>query len=126
MTQKIAPKVLLIGWDAADWKVANPLMDAGRMPNLARFVEQGVMGNMATLHPPYSPMLWTSIATGVRPFKHGVLGFTEPTPDGQGVMPVSILHAEMKVAPHRIQVSPVNSKREPPGSIRRPLGLVDA
>jgi len=26
----MAPKVLLIGWDAADWKVMAPLMDAGR------------------------------------------------------------------------------------------------
>ena len=91
-----AKKVLLIGWDAADWKVASPLMDAGKMPHLARFVEQGVMGNMATLQPPYSPMLWTSIATGVRPFKHGVLGFTEPTPDGQGVMPVSNLSRKVR------------------------------
>lgn len=91
-----AKKVLLIGWDAADWKVAMPLMDAGKMPHLARFVELGVMGNMATLHPPYSPMLWTSIATGVRPFKHGILGFTEPTPDGQGVMPVSNLSRKVR------------------------------
>ena len=82
-------KVLLVGWDAADWKVITPLLDAGRMPNLARLVEGGVMGTMATLHPIYSPMLWTSIATGVRPFTHGVLGFSEPTPDGQGIMPIS-------------------------------------
>ena len=88
MSMTPAKKVLLIGWDAADWKVAKPLMEAGKMPHLSKFVELGVMGNMATLQPPYSPMLWTSIATGVRPFKHGVLGFTEPTPDGQGVMPV--------------------------------------
>jgi hypothetical protein len=25
-------KILLIGWDAADWKVVMPLVDAGRMP----------------------------------------------------------------------------------------------
>ena len=31
----MAPKVLLIGWDAADWKVMAPLMDAGRMLHLA-------------------------------------------------------------------------------------------
>jgi len=96
MTMTPAKRVLLIGWDAADWKVAKPLMEAGKMPHLSKFVEQGVMGNMATLQPPYSPMLWTSIATGVRPFKHGVLGFTEPTPDGQGVMPVSNLSRKVR------------------------------
>lgn len=57
-------RVLLVGWDAADWKVINPLMDAGKMPNVQRLVENGAMGQIATLHPPLSPMLWTSIATG--------------------------------------------------------------
>ena len=27
-------KVLLIGWDAADWKVASPLIDESKMPIL--------------------------------------------------------------------------------------------
>jgi predicted AlkP superfamily phosphohydrolase/phosphomutase len=89
-------QVLLIGWDAADWKVINPLLEAGGMPNLARLIENGVMGTMATLHPAYSPMHWTTIATGVRPFKHGVLGFTEPTPDGTDVMPVSNLSRKVR------------------------------
>ena len=75
-------RVLLIGWDAADWKVIHPLMDAGKMPNVQRLVENGAMGQIATLHPPLSPMLWTSIATGKRPFKHGIHGFREPTADG--------------------------------------------
>ena len=36
-------KVLLVGWDAADWKVIHPLMDAGKMPNVQRLVENGAM-----------------------------------------------------------------------------------
>jgi predicted AlkP superfamily phosphohydrolase/phosphomutase len=59
-------KILLVGWDAADWKVIRPLMDAGKMPNVRRLVENGCSGPIATLHPPLSPMLWTSIATGHR------------------------------------------------------------
>ena len=89
-------RVLLIGWDAADWKVIHPLIVAGKMPNLQRLVENGAMGQIATLHPPLSPMLWTSIATGKRPFKHGVLGFSEPTPDGRGVRPVTNLSRKSK------------------------------
>jgi hypothetical protein len=60
------PRVLLIGWDAADWKVIQPLLDAGEMPNLARLIAGGLRGNIATLYPALSPMLWTSIATGKR------------------------------------------------------------
>ena len=89
-------KVLLIGWDAADWKVINPLMDAGKMPNVQRLVDNGCMAQIATLHPPLSPMLWTSIATGKRPFQHGIHGFSEPTPDGQGVQPVTNLSRKCK------------------------------
>jgi tetratricopeptide (TPR) repeat protein len=84
-------KVLLVGWDAADWKVIRPLMEAGKMPNVQRLVRNGAAGQIATLHPPLSPMLWTSIATGKRPFKHGIHGFAEPAPDGSGVRPVTNL-----------------------------------
>src|SRR5580658_8360293 len=87
---------MLIGWDAADWKVINPLMDAGQMPNVQRLVENGSMAQIATLHPPLSPMLWTSIATGKRPFKHGIHGFSEPTPDGRGIQPVTNLSRTTK------------------------------
>jgi len=82
-------KVLLIGWDAADWKVIHELMDAGKMPTLQRMVNEGTMGNLRTLNPPLSPMLWTSIATGKRPYKHGIYGFTEPQPNGNGVQPMT-------------------------------------
>lgn len=71
-------------------------MDAGRMPNVQRLVEDGAMGQIATLHPPLSPMLWTSIATGKRPFKHGIHGFSEPTPDGRGIQPVTNLSRKSK------------------------------
>jgi predicted AlkP superfamily phosphohydrolase/phosphomutase len=87
--KKFAKKVLLIGWDAADWKIINPLIDAGHMPALERLVNEGVVGNMTTLEPPFSPMLWTSIATGKYADKHGVLGFTEPDPEGMGMRPVT-------------------------------------
>jgi predicted AlkP superfamily phosphohydrolase/phosphomutase/tetratricopeptide (TPR) repeat protein len=89
-------KILLVGWDAADWKVIHPLMDAGKMPNVRCLVENGATGQIATLHPPLSPMLWTSIATGKRPFKHGIHGFAEPTPDGRGVQPVTNLSRKSK------------------------------
>ncbi|HZZ44189.1 MAG TPA: alkaline phosphatase family protein [Tepidisphaeraceae bacterium] len=80
---------LLIGWDAADWKIITPLLDAGHLPALSRFINRGVMGNISTLRPALSPILWNSISTGKRPDKHGILGFIEPSPDGAGVRPVS-------------------------------------
>ncbi|MBS0660242.1 MAG: alkaline phosphatase family protein [Verrucomicrobia bacterium] len=84
----LARKVLLIGWDAADWGMIHPLLDAGRMPHLRALLEGGVMGNLLSLQPMLSPILWTSIATGKRAWQHGVLGFAEPQPDGSGLRAV--------------------------------------
>ena len=89
MSKRLTRRVLLIGWDAADWHMIHPLMEAGRMPVLRRLVEYGTSGKIATLQPILSPMLWNSIATGKLADKHNILGFVEPSPDGQSVRPVS-------------------------------------
>lgn len=89
-------RLLLIGWDAADWKVISPLIDSGKMPALEGLINRGVMGNLATIRPVLSPMLWTSIATGKRANKHGIHGFTEPTPDGTGIQPITNLSRKSK------------------------------
>jgi predicted AlkP superfamily phosphohydrolase/phosphomutase/tetratricopeptide (TPR) repeat protein len=70
-------RVLLVGWDAADWKVILPMLDRGELPHIEHLIDNGVMGNLLTLRPVLSPMLWNSIATGQRPDRHGVHGFTE-------------------------------------------------
>lgn len=96
MSAPVTKKVLLIGWDAADWKIISPLIDAGKMPNFERFVSKGVMGNLATLYPVLSPMLWTSIATGKRANKHGILGFSEPDTFTGGVRPITSMGRKTK------------------------------
>ena len=82
-------RLLLVGWDSADWKLMHPLIDAGHLPGVASLVETGTSGNIATLEPQLSPMLWTSIATGKMAYHHGVPGFTEVVPGTQNVVPVS-------------------------------------
>jgi len=89
MDKRLAKKVLIIGWDAADWKIINPLLDAGLMPSLESLINKGVMGDLATLDPVLSPILWTSIATGKTGDKHGILNFVEPVPDQIELRPVT-------------------------------------
>lgn len=89
-------KVLLLGWDGADWKIIGPLLAKGQMPSLQRLIKKGVYGNMSTMNPPYSPMLWSTVATGKTPDKHGVLGFLELQPDQKGIRPVSVKSRKSK------------------------------
>ena len=89
-------KVLVIGWDAADWRVIRPMIAEGKMPNLERMMAEGVHGNVSTLNPVLSPTLWTSIGTGKRPYKHGIHGFSEPTPDGKAIRPITNTNRKTK------------------------------
>ena len=93
---KLTKKLLLIGWDAADWKIIHSLIDSGKMPSLNKMVNEGTSGNLATLDPPFSPILWTSISTGKYADKHGILGFTEPDPKGKGIRPVTSTSRKVK------------------------------
>jgi Tfp pilus assembly protein PilF len=83
------PKVLLIGWDGAGWNRIHPLLDSDAMPNLARMIETGVMGDLSTLTPLCSPLLWTSVATGTYADRHGILDTMEPDPVTGGVRPAT-------------------------------------
>ncbi len=92
----VQPKVLLIGWDGADWEHITPLLDAGLMPTLSQMIDDGVMGNLATLEPILSPMLWNSVATGKHAVKHGIHGFIEPDLVNGGVRPYSSTSRKVK------------------------------
>ena len=89
-------KLLIIGWDAADWAIINQLMKKGMMPALKSVMQRGVSGYIATLDPPVSPMLWTTIATGKRPFEHGILGFVEPNEENTDLRPVHSTSRKVK------------------------------
>ena len=56
--------VIFVGLDAVDWDLLEPLMAAGSMPNLSRLVREGDRGRLETIHPPLSPLVWTSMMTG--------------------------------------------------------------
>ncbi len=69
-------RLLVIGIDSADWNLLEPMIEQGRLPNLAAFRAQSASGRMLTFRPlQKSPVLWASILTGLRPSVHGVGGF---------------------------------------------------
>ncbi|HWC77273.1 MAG TPA: alkaline phosphatase family protein [Blastocatellia bacterium] len=68
-------RLLLIGLDGASFNVLDPLMDAGRLPNIARLVRNGVRANLRTTFPPITAVAWSSFMTGKNPGKHGIFEF---------------------------------------------------
>jgi predicted AlkP superfamily phosphohydrolase/phosphomutase len=65
------PRVLLIGLDGADLRKLDELAAADRLPNLSALMARGVHGLLETVANA-SPIVWTSVATGVVPEKHGI------------------------------------------------------
>lgn len=68
-------KTLVVGWDAASWRQLEPLLEAGRLPNLASLIDEGASGTLRSTTPPITPAAWTSIATGTAPGRHGIYDF---------------------------------------------------
>ncbi|MGD8413461.1 MAG: alkaline phosphatase family protein, partial [Candidatus Latescibacterota bacterium] len=69
-------KLIVVGVDGGDWLNLQPLIDAGKLPNFERLIEDGATGPLRTIEPMLSPLLWTTIATGKYPEDHGILNFT--------------------------------------------------
>ncbi len=68
-------KVLIIGLDGVTWKIIDPLINEGYMPNLKKIVECGSRGILKSTIPPISPVAWSSFQTGVNPVKHVIFNF---------------------------------------------------
>ncbi|MEW5806743.1 MAG: alkaline phosphatase family protein [Acidobacteriota bacterium] len=68
-------RLFLIGWDAADWFIIDPMLEKGKLPNLNALIKNGFRANLKSTQPMLSPLLWTTIATGKMPDKHGINDF---------------------------------------------------
>jgi len=74
-------ELVLIGVDGATWKVVNPMLKNGMLPNLSSIIEDGSSGVLMSVSPMFSPRIFTSIASGKVADKHGVQGASDTTTD---------------------------------------------
>jgi predicted AlkP superfamily phosphohydrolase/phosphomutase len=77
-------QVLLFGVDGLTFRVLNPLLERGLLPNFQRVRDGGVHGVLKSTIPPMTPPAWMSISTGLSPAKHGVYDFWEYEQTEQG------------------------------------------
>ncbi len=78
--------LLVVGIDGGEWKVIEKLWAQGELSNLHELANRGVRTRLKTAYNS-SPVIWTTIATGVVPKRHGITDFVVPT--AQGDLPVS-------------------------------------
>ncbi|MFH1277025.1 MAG: alkaline phosphatase family protein [Candidatus Eisenbacteria bacterium] len=67
------PRTLILCVDGATWKLADEMED--RLPTFRALQERGTRFDLQSESPLMSPILWTSIASGVSPSEHGVTSF---------------------------------------------------
>ncbi len=69
-------KVVLIGIDGANWPTIDPLIESGKLPFFKKLKAESAWAYLNTFKPTKSSVIWTSIATGKKMEKHGILDFT--------------------------------------------------
>jgi predicted AlkP superfamily phosphohydrolase/phosphomutase len=77
-------RILLVGFDGLDPVTLQTLMARGEMPTFSRLRREGTFARSKTLSPTASPIIWSTIATGKQPEKHGIFGFVNHTFPGLG------------------------------------------
>ena len=82
--EALTSKILVLGVDGMDPRLAKHCMDKGLMPNLKTLVEKGsakedlgLLGAVPTITPP----MWTTLATGAYPMTHGITCFWNQHPE---------------------------------------------
>lgn len=74
-------RLLIVGWDGADWEILDDLMARGEIPNVAAMVGEGLRADLASTTPAHSWSAWSTFLTGMHPAGHGVFDFVERHPD---------------------------------------------
>ncbi len=81
--------VIWVGLDGLDWEILDRLSAERKMPNWTRLVAEGYSSRLTSFMPILSPIIWTTVATGVGPDVHRVLDFQEVEPKTGRKVPIS-------------------------------------
>src|SRR5512139_4342497 len=73
-------RVIVVGFDGMDPRVAERLMAEGKLPNLASLREHGSFHRLETTNPAQSPVAWSAFSTGMNPGKTRIYDFLKRNP----------------------------------------------
>ena len=76
-------KVAIFGFDGMDPDFLDYFLSQGKLPNFQKLIDEGAFSACQTFKPTKSVVLWTSVATGKRMEKHGIVDWQLLSEDGQ-------------------------------------------
>ena len=71
---------LVLALDGASFAVIEPLIAAGHLPNLGRWIAEGHARPLPSTTPPVTFPAWSSFMTGLEPGEHGIFDFSQKVP----------------------------------------------
>ncbi len=83
--EKSSSRVLVVGFDGADFDLIQPWVQAGQLPGFAKIMDEGAWGKLESVHNQRSAAAWTSFMTGKNPGKHGIFEFYDYLPDSYNI-----------------------------------------
>jgi len=73
-------KVVVIGFDGADYQIVEEMLATGDLPNLQKLREMGGFSPLLPTNPPQTPVSWSTFATGINPGRTGIFDFIKRQP----------------------------------------------
>ncbi len=83
------PRVLVVVVSGADLEFIEPMIQAGKLPAMARLFREGVHGALFSTIPPVMPPIWGAISTGKDPGQTGLYQWTILAPETYRGAPVT-------------------------------------
>lgn len=68
-------RVIVVGLDGLEPTLVESLIEAGRLPNLAKLKTVGRYSRIKTTYPAQTPVAWSTFSTGTNPGGHGIYDF---------------------------------------------------
>ena len=82
-------RVLIVGWDGADWNVLRPMLESDELPHLKALLARAAYGPCLSTVPSHSWSAWPSFMTALNPGGHGVFDILEYKPGAARRRPVT-------------------------------------
>lgn len=68
-------KLVIFCIDGLSQNILDPYIEENSQGLFATIAEDGIYASIETIYPTHSPIIWTTVASGETPMKHGILGF---------------------------------------------------